>query len=356
MTDLDDPGLLSLDASGMLAHIASLGHELWAAWSQSEELALPPGASEASAVVLAGMGGSATAGDYVAALCARSSEIPVTVCRGYALPNYVSEGTLVIVSSYSGDTEEALSLYDDAWKRGAPLLCITAGGKLAERAAADAVPVYAISYRSAPRAAMAHGLAPLLRICSNMALFSLTNEEVSSAAQAHVRLSSVDLAPSNPTAGNGAKQAARLLHGRIPFVFGSDHLAPVALRFRNQLAENGKALGSAEVVPESAHNLVVGLSTAQSLAESLAVVAIESRETCDARSARQMDGLCEQFQESGVPVWRIDLGARPLLEQFLTGTAWGDYTSYYLALLNGFDPTPIPQIERLKPAAVGLRP
>lgn len=332
----------------MLGHIASLGHELWAAWKRSEELVAPPGAESVTSVVLAGMGGSATAGDYVAAMAARSSEIPVTVCRGYTLPNYVSDRTLVIVSSYSGNTEEVLSLYDDAWKRGAPLLCITAGGMLGERAAADAVPIYPINYRSAPRAAMAHGLAPLLRICSGLGLFPLDDDEVLAASQAHARLASTELAPSNPASENGAKQAARLVLGRIPFVFGSDHLASVALRFRNQLAENGKVLGAAEVIPESAHNLVVGLTTGEPLGESLAVVAIESRETCDPRSVRQMDGQCEQFQESGIPVWRIDLGDGPLLEQFLLGTAWGDYTSYYLALLNGVDPTPIPQIDRLK--------
>ncbi|MBA4179699.1 MAG: hypothetical protein C0506_03840 [Anaerolinea sp.] len=354
MRDLDDPGLLALDREGMLGHISSLGHELWAAWQQSEELTAPAGSDNVTAVVLAGMGGSATAGDYVAAIAARSSEIPVTVCRGYSLPNYVSERTLVIVSSYSGDTEEALSLYDDAWKRGAPLLCITHGGQLAGRAAADGVPIYRIAYESAPRAAMAHGLAPLLRVCAGLGLLPLDGDDVRGAGAAHARLTSSDLAPSNPVSRNGAKQAAQLLFGRIPFVFGSDHLASVALRFRNQLAENGKVLGAAEVVPESAHNLVVGLTTGETARDSLAVVTIESRETCDPRSVRQMDGQCEQFQECGIPVWRIDLGARPLLEQFLLGTAWGDYTSYYLALLNGVDPTPIPQIERLKAPPVAL--
>jgi glucose/mannose-6-phosphate isomerase len=188
----------------------------------------------------------------------------------------------------------------------------------------------------------------LLRICSGLGLFPLTSDEVQAAALSHARLTSATLAPSNPSAWNGAKQVAQLLRGRIPFVFGSDHLAPVALRFHNQLAENGKMLGTAEVVPESAHNLVVGLSTGQHLSHTLAVVAIESRATCDPRSVDQMDGLCEQFEEAGIPVRRLDLGSVPLLDQLLAGTAWGDYTSFYLALLNGVDPTPIPQIERLK--------
>ena len=354
MTSLDDPELLALDREGMLSHISSLGHELWTAWQQSEDLVAPVGEEAVTAVVLAGMGGSATAGDYVAALAAASSEIPISVCRGYSLPNYVSDRTLVIVSSYSGNTDEALSLYDDAWKRGAPLLCITAGGRLAARAGADAVPVYRIAYRSAPRAAMAHGLAPLLRIGSRLEWFSLGDDDVLNAGRAHSRLSSMGLAPSSALESNGAKQAAVLLRGRVPFVFASDHLAPVAARFRNQLAENGKALGSAEEVPEAVHNLVVGLSTASAVRDSVAAVAIESRGTCDLRSVRQMDGLVEQFEEAGIPVWRIDVGSGPLLEQLLLGTAWGDYTSYYLALLNGVDPTPIPQIDRLKAPPVSL--
>lgn len=348
MSPLDDPALLSLDASGMLRHIASVGPELTRAWAATAELELPPTAARATNVVLAGMGGSASAGDYFASLCAESGELPVYGCRGYALPNYVAERSFVIVSSYSGETEEALSLYDDAWKRGAALLCITTGGRLGARAAEDGVPVYRIGYNGKPRTAIAHGLAPLLRIGSQLGLLTIEDADIERAAHAHQELSARDFAPTVPIDRNGAKQVATKLFGRTPFVVGSEYVAPVATRFRNQLAENGKVLGAADSFPEAAHNLIVGLGTSQAAADRVALVALESRRRSDPRTVAKLDAFCAQFEAAAIPVVRIDVGADRLLQELLAGTAWADHASYYLALLNGVDPTPITQIDQLK--------
>ncbi len=348
MNSLDDPDLLALDAGGMLGHIGSVGSELLRAWHASADLELPEAAKRATNVVLAGMGGSATAGDYFATLCAESAELPVYGCRGYALPNYVSERSLVIVTSHSGETEEALSLYDDAWKRGATLLCVTSGGQLAARASEDGVPVHRIRYDGKPRTAMAHGLAPLLRVGAQLALLTLDDDDVKHAAHAHNTLAADDFAPTVPLDRNGAKQVAKQIAGRTPFVVGSEQLAPVATRFRNQLAENGKVLGSADPFPEAAHNLIVGLGTGEAVAHHVALVAIESRSRGDARTVAKLDAFCAQFEALHIPVARIDVGAGRLLQELLAGTAWGDYVSFYLALLNGVDPTPIPQIDQLK--------
>ncbi|MEO6043803.1 MAG: SIS domain-containing protein [Tepidiformaceae bacterium] len=348
MSVLDDPSLLALDGDGMLGHIASVGSELWRAWKASEHLELPAGAARATNVVLAGMGGSATASDYFAALCAESARLPVYGCRGYALPNYVSERSLVVVSSYSGDTEEALSVYDEARKRGAALLCITTGGRLGGRAAEDGVAVHRIDYQGKPRTAIAHGLAPLLRIGVQLGLLTIGDGEVEQAGRAHGELTGQDFAPTAPFERNGAKQVAAKLFGRTPFVVGSEQMAPTATRFRNQLAENGKVLGAADPFPEAAHNLIVGLGTGELVADRVALVAIESRMRSDRRTVAKLDAFCAQFEAAGIPVARIDVGADRLLQGLLVGTAWGDYVSFYLALLNGVDPTPIPQIDQLK--------
>jgi len=345
---LDDPALLALDTDGMLGHIARVGVELRRAWEASEEIELPQSAHRATNVVLAGMGGSATAGDYFATLCGESAELPVYSARGYSLPNFVSERSLVVVTSHSGDTDETLSLYDDAWKRGAALLCITSGGRLGARAEEDGVPVHRIRYVGKPRTAVAHGLAPLLRVGAKLGLLTIDDADVGAAADAHSALTASDFGPTVEFERNGAKQVAAKVLGRTPFVVGSEQMAPVATRFRNQLAENAKVLGAAASFPEAAHNLIVGLGTAQSLADRVAVVAIESREQSDQRTRAKLDAFCSQFEAAGIPVARIDVGGGRLLQQLLVGTAWGDYVSFYLALLNGVDPTPIPQIDQLK--------
>ena len=356
MNALDDPSLLTLDTEGMLGHISSVGAELLRAWSASTDLKLPEAARRATNVVLAGLGGSATAGDYFATLCSESAEMPVYGCRGYDLPNYVSERSLVIVTSHSGDTEEAVSLYDDAWKRGAALFCITSGGRLAARAADDGVPVHRIRYPGKPRTALAHGLAPLLRVGAHLGLLTISDEDVQHAAQAHATFTSNDLAPNVPLERNGAKQVAKQIAGRTPFIVGSEQMAPVATRFRNQLAENGKVLGAADPFPEAAHNLIVGLGTGPAVAGHVALVAIESRSRADPRNVARLDAFCAQFEALNIPVARIDLGAPRLLQELMLGTAWGDYVSFYLALLNGVDPTPIPQIDQLKLALTAAIP
>jgi len=352
MSSLDDPDLLKLDASGMFEHIREVGTELIWAWAATEHLAPPKGLGAITSMVIAGMGGSATAGDYFAALCARSARVPVHVVRGYGLPAYVGETTLVVVSSYSGNTEEAVACYDDARVRGASLFVVTTGGTLAARAAADGVPVHAIRYVSSPRAAIAHSLAPLLRIGAILGLTDVDSAAVTKAGERHRDFVERGLLPAVPESRNGAKQLARALCGRTALVLGAEHLGPAGSRFKNQLAENGKALGAAETLPEANHNLIVGLGTGHVAARSMTLVSLESR-IYDARTRRRCDATAGQFAASGIPVSRIELGGETVLDELLQATAWGDYTSCYLGLLNGQDPTPIPQIEALK-AALGV--
>lgn len=350
MTVLDDPKTLALDGGDMFGRIRELGDELVRAWDLSDEIELPAAAERAQSVVVAGMGGSATGGDYFAALANVSAQVPVHVVRGYALPNYVNDRSLVIICSYSGDTEESLSCYDDAWKRGAAIIATTKGGKLGERARADGASVYTITYDAAPRAALAHSLAPLLRAGARLGLCAVDTADVRATADQHRALVEGELAPDVPAERNRAKQLAQAIHGRVAFTLGAEHLAPVASRFKNQLAENGKALGGADVLPEADHNFIVGLGTGAKAAESVSLVTLESPSLYDARVQKRFDVTTQLFAEDGVPVHRIAMRSDGLLPQLFEGTAWGDYVSCYLALLNGQDPSPVPQIVRLKAA------
>jgi glucose/mannose-6-phosphate isomerase len=208
VTNLDDPRALELDKGGMFRHIRNLGYELERAWEQSESLELPPGAERAKGIVIAGMGGSATGADYFAEICRVSSERPVIVSRGYTVPNWVDGDTLVVISSYSGNTEELLASYDDAWKRGAMMLAVTRGGQIGARAGGDGVPVHRLDYESQPRAALAHSLAPLLRIGLMLGLTGVTDDEVRDAAELHRTFVEDELVPEIGEGRNHAKETA----------------------------------------------------------------------------------------------------------------------------------------------------
>lgn len=353
----DDPGpgddfasarIEALDRSGMFGHISAVGRELVSAWASARELEPPLAARSARQVVVAAMGGSATAGDYFEALAREHSAIPVSVVRDSSLPDWVSEESFVIVSSYSGNTEETLACYDDAWKRGASLLAMTCGGALAERARDDGVPLHRIRYESPPRAAVAHGLGPLLALGRALDLVAVDEAAVRAAASRHAELVERELGLAVPPGTNGAKTFAAMLLGRTPFIVGAGHLAPAARRFKNQLAENAKMLAAAEALPEAGHNWVCGLDHAPRAAA--AVVTLESRRLFPATLQRRFEALARECAEAGVPVLRIDTAGATTLEDLLLATAWGDFVSCYLAILQGIDPTPIPHIERMRQA------
>ncbi|HKS92728.1 MAG TPA: bifunctional phosphoglucose/phosphomannose isomerase [Tepidiformaceae bacterium] len=351
MIDLDDPASLVPDRSGMFTHIRALGRELVRAWHNSQSLVLPHLTESLDSIVVAGMGGSATAGDYFATMCSGTSPIPVMVVRGAALPAFASDRTLVVVSSYSGETAESLACYDEARRHHAPIVAITAGGKLAARAATDGVPVVRIDYVSPPRAAIAHTIAPLLRLGATLEICPADQAIVEEAA-AHCDLFTNGLTPDVPRAQNAAKLIAYALWGRMPLVVGGEHLAPVTTRFKNQLAENGKTLAIAETLPEAAHNIVVGLETAQADAPALAVVLLDSS-AYGPGMQRVANEVATLFAEHGIAVRRAMASGASTLAQMLTATALGDYASCYLALLHGIDPTPIPEIERMRALSSG---
>lgn len=352
MTVLDDPASLDANRSGMFGHIRALGHEIVRAWRNSESLSLPALPPSLDSVVVAGMGGSATAGDYFATLCSATAPIPVVVVRGGALPAFASDRTLVVVSSYSGETSESLACYDEARAQGAPVIAITAGGTLKARAAADGVPVIAIDYVSPPRAAIAHTIAPLLRLGAMLELCPADDIAVDDAANECESFICGKLAPAISSAENPAKLTAQALWRRVPLVLGGEHLAPVTTRFKNQLAENGKTLAIAETLPEAAHNIVVGLQTADDDASRIGVVLLDSA-MYGAATRRVTDEMQALFEQHGVQVQNTPAPGTSKLAQMLTGTALGDYVSCYLALLHGIDPTPIPEIEHMRAVSAG---
>lgn len=343
---LDDPLTYALDRSGMFKHIANVGDELERAWEASEPLNAVASFNPRATVVL-GIGGSATAGDYFAALAAPHSGNQVAVVQGYDLPGWVGPGVLVVVCSYSGNTAETLSAYREAAGCEATLVAITSGGKLAAEFDARRRPTFLIDYKAPPRATTVHTLAPLLRIGEWQDMTGVHDAEIQEAAGAHRLLTTAHFAPKVAFDVNPAKQLAANLTGRVPFIFGSGHLIPAATRFKNQLAENGKMLAAADSVPEAGHNVVVGLADAARRPEQFAAVFLRAASLRPEVSSR-IDAVAGQFREAGIEPMVIDIEGGSPLADLLLATAWGDYVSCYVAMLNGEDPTPIPQIERVR--------
>ncbi|MGE3076378.1 MAG: SIS domain-containing protein [Dehalococcoidia bacterium] len=339
MNKLDDPSTYLIDASGMFGHIERLGLEFERAWLASAHMPVPAGSFDR--VVIIAMGGSAAAADYFSAWATKESPVPVQVLRGYALPEYADERALVVALSYSGKTEEVLSCYTRATTRRCPRMVITSGGDLADRAATLGDPFHQVRYESSPRAALAHMLAPLVRLGQRLGLTSMCNSDIAAVREAHRSLVSTRLGREIPTEANPAKQLAELvLDGSQLVLLGEEHLAPAARRTKNQFAENAKMLASFEELPEAAHNVVVGLAGAGN-----SPVGLAFRSPSLARERATRDARLEHlFRSAGGEFVALPTRGISRLADQLEASAWGDFVSCYVALLRDIDPTPTPEL------------
>ena len=349
MTDLDDPVSYAIDRFGMFEHIECLGHEFLSSWKQSAAMPVPPGPF--ANVAIAAMGGSAAAADYFISLAGTESPVPIEAVRGYALPGFVGRASLVIALSYSGRTDEVLACFEDARRRGATLVVITHGGPLLARAEAAHASSWHIGYESHPRAALAHLAAPLFRVGQRLGLLTLCDDDVAVAANAHVQLVTNHLGRAIPEPDNAAKQLARLLLDGGPLlVIGAEHLAAPARRPKNQIAENAKLFATFEEVPETTHNAIEAIRHG-GFGQPVAV-AFDSPKL-QPENRRRYELLSRRFEEAAGAMAGLQVRGTSRLADMLEATAWGDFLSCYLAILQGIDPTPTPELNRVREGMLG---
>ncbi len=345
--DLDRPETYAaVDAAGMLAHLEALPRQLEDAWALAQQFAAPDRYGAAESIVVAGMGGSAIGADLVAGLTADSLRVPLVIWRDYGLPAWVGPRTLVIASSYSGGTEETLSAVEQALAVGAPVAAITTGGALAGRLAAADHPVLRFEYPAQPRAALGYALVLLLGLLTRLGYLPDQTAAVR-AAGAAARAAAARLGPDVPVAANGAKQLAAALEGRLAVVYGGGFLAAVARRWKGQLNENAKHWAFFEQLPELDHNAVMGYQFPAAAARELLVIFLDSP-LLPARLRLRATVTAELLARQEVEYRTVDAWGDGPLAQLVAAVAYGDWTSYYRALLNRVDPTDIAAIDYLK--------
>ena len=346
-TRLDDlSALQAMDNQGMLGHLGALVDQCRDAWAAVQELALPPEHLETTEVIITGMGGSAIGGDLAAAAVEAHSALPIQVVRDYGLPAYAGRHTLVIASSYSGNTEETLSSFRAARERGCALVAVTTGGELARLAGAWKVPLVTFHYESQPRAALGYSLMSLLGVLRARGLAGDVAADLEETLSVLAR-QDAQLASTSPQPENLAKRLAADLAGHVPVVVGAGPLAPVARRWKGQFNENGKAWAYFEALPEMDHNALSGIEFPAQAAEWLRVLLLESQ-GMHPRNLLRLDLTQEILEAQGVTCHRVPVPGVSPLAQILAAIQIGDYSSVYLAFLYDTDPTEIGAIVTLK--------
>jgi len=347
MTDLDNWALFhETDPDDMLGRIAELPQQCRDAWANVQDLELPPEYRRISNVVILGMGGSAIGGDLLRALAEPECALPIMINRDYTVPAFVNAETLVIASSYSGNTEETLAAFEEANKKGAALLAITTDGRLARWARESGVPLLTFDYKSQPRAALGYSLVSLIGIVQKLGFIDDKTADLEEAI-AVMKALQKEIRETVPTAENPAKQLAKRLYGHLPVIYGAGFLAEVAHRWKTQFNENSKGWSFFEALPELNHNAVVGYQFPEELAEKVVVVMLTSSLDHPRHKVR-FQVTQEILAKQGVSYETVEAQGESPLAQMLSAIFFGDYVSYYLAMLYEVDPTPVKVIDYLK--------
>ncbi|MBN2326073.1 MAG: bifunctional phosphoglucose/phosphomannose isomerase [Candidatus Omnitrophica bacterium] len=298
-------------------------------------------------VVICSMGGSAIGGDLMRAYAASQSPAPIEIVRNYTPPAYVNSKSLVIAGSYSGNTEETLSCYQQAKSRGAQLMAITTGGRLAELCRQDQVPCLIIPGGLPPRSALGYSFMSLLAFFEQWGLIG------SQAADIRDMYSTLEDCIEQcqfeaPYDANPAKRLAAALYNAIPVIYsGQDAFEPISARWRAQLNENTKSFAHNFVVPEMNHNEILGWTHPAEAVEKLKPIFLIDR-GYHKQTTKRFQIMKAIFESAGNSIIEIPSQGESLLARMMSLVSLGDFASIYLAYLYHQDPGPIPEIDRLK--------
>ncbi|MEK9156320.1 MAG: bifunctional phosphoglucose/phosphomannose isomerase [Patescibacteria group bacterium] len=339
---LDEINFESQDKRRIIDHIEDFSNDCLNAWKQTTEIALPLDYQSLKKVVLLGMGGSGIAGETIKELL-YDSPLAIEVIHDYDIPGYVDANTLVVANSYSGNTEETIIGLENAIEKGAKIIALTTGGKLADLAHRHSFPLVHFGYDSPPRMAFAYSFTLLLAIFVRLGQYHLPRHYEDICHQ--VRGLTESFRYEAPLENNPAKKLAGALFNKMPIICATPLLRSIGLRFKCQLNESAKALALVEFLPEMHHNGIEGFLTPKIPRH---YIILRSKYDRD-RNKLRADITAEIIKKSGFDYSEHTLSeaADPLAEH-LALVVFCDYVSYYLAILNGVDPDVIDNIKYLK--------
>ena len=350
MIDLDDVrAVRDQDPGGMFEAVAAFGSHCRGGYSNGAEAKGLPDLADVRGVVFCGMGGSAVAGDVLRSVFRDRLGVPVEVNRSSELPEHAGPHSLVVASSYSGNTSETLAAFRESTKRGCRAIVVSSGGTIVDEAGEAGVPVVRVPGGFQPRAALGWLAFTTLGVLEAAGLLPPLAEDVEEAA-GEVDARAAACVPEVLGADNPAKQQAEAIGDRVPVIWGAEGIGSVAAaRWKTQMNENGKVPAWSSSMSELDHNEVVGWT--EPFGRAHAVIALR-HEGEDPEIAARFPLSLQIAADAGAGTHEVWATGRSTLARLLSLIALGDFTSAYLAIRKGVDPTPVDVITRLKAALV----
>jgi glucose/mannose-6-phosphate isomerase len=335
---LDDAkSLTSLDPSGMLNQMMGLPNQLRASLGSVVQIDKKP-----EKLCLCGLGGSAMGADILSDHLENNSDVFSSVVRDVKLPRWVDDTTLVVLLSYSGNTRETLAMYEQARGRGSSIVAVSSGGRLSELQKSKNL--VTVPGGLQPRAALGHLLgaaAAVIEAADIAPVASDLNEMLPKLEEQVIKCS-----PNSPVRKNPAKEVAKQLDGKMPFIYSSRDIRTAAKRWQTQINENSKMLCLSGELPEADHNQIVGWIDGPRESNNVPVFLRASSD--EGMMAEIMKATISIFEDFRLNPVLVELEGATALENVMRGVIIGDFVSYYLAMLKGVDPLPVSSITELK--------
>lgn len=335
----------SLDKNQVAESIANLPKQLALTWQNGKKFKLPTGHLKAQNIIFCGMGGSNLASEMLRAVL--SFKVPFTLVRNYDLPSFATSNSLVIIDSYSGNTEESIACLKSAIKLKAKTVVIASGGQLETLAKKNRLPYLKLNPEfnpsRQPRYDVGSQLGAALLVLKN---FTTAKIDIDSSAVFLTKLGQT-LMPVVPVKNNPAKTLAKQLYGQQVLIFGAKHLAPNAHILANQFNESAKQLAHPYAIPELNHHFLEGLTLPKVVAKNTAVLLLTSA-IYDERINKRFETTRKVLDKMRIKHLTYASTATDKWLSALETLSVGSWISFYLAMLNGANPAQIPWVDFFK--------
>ncbi len=346
VTILDQPEKFKkIDKSDMLDHLMKTPDYCRDAISRAKQVKVPKKIRPRN-IVIAGMGGSAIGGEIFKDWLLDEFPIPVEVCRDYVLPAYANEDTLFFANSYSGNTEETLSTFLEAVRRKCVVITITSGGHLLSFSKELRVPYLSIPSQLPPRVAIPYLFFSLPILMKRIHILPNLEKELQETIKVLKKVGNEN-SPKNVTQKNSAKKLAIELLATIPVIYGFRQYKSIAHRLKTQFNENSKVPSKHDVFPELNHNETVGWEASNILTKEYSIIIIRDPDEPPEIRPR-IETTKSLVLHKAKKVLEIHARGEGKLAKMFSVLGVGDFTSVYLAILQGVDPTPVKIIDEVK--------
>lgn len=311
------------------------------AWNEVTALDLPTHLGEIKNIVFCGMGASSYGALVLKALQGPEMPLPTEVVKEYSLPNYVNENTLVVLTSYSGTTEEVLSCAQDAKARGAKMIALTKGSKLAEFAKENNVPAYVfdgkLNHSGAPRVGCGYTIFGLIGLLHKMNVIPVEEQEIEN--------SFVRMRDKIDDIKAQALQDIQIFENKIPIIFAAEHLAGNAEIFRNQFNETSKNFAAYFMIPDLNHHLMEGLEFPKNTPLHFLVL---NSPNYSERNKKRTKLTIEVVHKNNYKVHEFNTSGATVYDDFLETLTYGIFLTTYLGLSYGINPATNPWVDWFK--------